>query len=139
DVGRRVHPAGHDEAAEIDVLSWKPRCELLAIECKGQSPTSEVSEADIDDWLTRQVPRVYDYFQTQDDLRVSRPSFEYWTTGVFAPRAIDMLEARSANVRKYRIGWKDGASVYEYVKRIKSRRLKDVYSEHYINHPLADL
>lgn len=135
DVGREIQlPSG--ERVEIDVLHWKPRIETLAVECRGHGPKSMVSKVDVLDWLNRKIPRVREWLLTQNDHQNATMRFEFWTSGSFDEDARRMLQ-RALSVKKYSIGTKEGVDVEHYISSIKSRRLKDVFQEHYSKHPLA--
>jgi hypothetical protein len=126
------------EKADIDVLSVKRRQKICAYECKGIAPTKEVTEEEIKKWITGTIPRVYEWFQNQESYRGIEVSFEFWTSGVFSPEALALLNERKAHTQRYEINWRDGAEVYAYAKKIRSRRIEDLLNEHFLKHPLSE-
>ncbi|MCB9953226.1 MAG: hypothetical protein H6824_19810 [Planctomycetaceae bacterium] len=132
DIGRKVTDR-EGNSAEIDVLHWKSKQSVLAIECKGIHPSNEVTLDEVKDWVTRQIPVIRRHCQSQHELVCARNRFEFWTSGRFENHALAYLTDVSTKTKKYEIGWKDGTDVGKYITQIRSARLRNVYREHYEN------
>jgi hypothetical protein len=127
------------DKADIDVLSVKGRQKICAYECKGIAPTKEVSKDEVEKWLTKTIPRVYEWLQNQEIYRGTEVSFEFWTSGMFSSDALAMLQAHKSRTQKYEISWRDGSEVYRYAKKIRSGRVEDLLNEHFLKHPLSEI
>jgi hypothetical protein len=128
------------EKADIDVLSVRERQKVWAYECKGYAPTKQVTEDEIEKWLTITIPRIYEWIQGHERFKcIKEVIFEFWTSGVFSPEASAKLQEQKARTRKYQILWRDGSEVYAYAKQIRSSRVEDVLNEHFLKHPLSEI
>lgn len=125
-------------SADIDVFLVHGKTRLTAIECKGRQPSSVVHADEVDDWLTRQIPRIHSWTASQPRFSGQRLTVAFWTSGSFSPDALARLRAAQAATRRYAIDWKDGVGVAEYVTDSKEKYAERLFREHFANHPLAD-
>jgi hypothetical protein len=137
DVGYQVRHPETGEPAEVDVLV-KGSGAVRACECKGYG-TSRVDLDEVKEWLEKKVPKIRKYFLSQDYFRNQEMSFEFWITGQFTRKAIDYLEAQKRRLTKYRLAWKDGKEVREYVRLAKESYAAKLLDEQYFRHPLSRL
>jgi len=135
DVGVMLTDKDHNRA-EVDVLLTKERV-VRIYECKGYQPTSKVSLQEVELWVKKKVPTIHAALRGQDRFSSARISFEFWTCGDFEEEAVALLEAASQSTNKYRIAWKNRASVRAYVAELTAPGLRKILDEHYMNHPIA--
>ncbi len=135
DIGITVRDSKNGESAEIDVRMVKQR-QIGIYECRGYQPSSEVGSDEIEDWLTRRVPRIVGHHRHEDRFRGCELALEFWTCGTFGAGALRMLEDAAAKTKKYRIGWKDGQAVRKFAQGIGATAIRKILDEHYFNHPL---
>jgi hypothetical protein len=139
DIGIQVTDPVSGECAEVDVLRVKGKQEVCAYECRGHAPDVIVDNDTIKDWLERRIPRIRGWVVGERRFSGCKLLFEFWTTGTFAPEAIERLTQASQGTKKYAVAWKDGPAVFDYVRSIRSKRLVDVMKEQYMRHPLSDI
>ena len=133
--GLKIRDPKSGEDAEIDVLGRRPGQKVWAIECKGVEPGGRVSLEVVEDWLTRQVPRIGRWLDATERGPVDR-AFEIWTTGTFHADAIEYLAARKATTKRYDLDWRDGDGIKELASEAGSKAVRDTLREHYFKHPL---
>jgi hypothetical protein len=108
------HPFG--QRVNIDVLHCRGTKFVTVYECKGKRSEALVSQGEVEDWLTRQVPRIIDYLRSREDLRHREIAVAFWTTGKFTPESVAYLEEKKKSTLRYSIDWKDGQGVRGYAK-----------------------
>jgi len=135
DIGVKV--SNENKTAEIDVRRVKGEHEVALYECKGKQPTTEISEDDIEKWIKDKIPIMRGALLKESRFKESKMIFEYWTTGVFSDKALNLLNEHSQKTKKYSIKWKDGKDVLSYARDINSNSMVDVLNQHYIKHPLS--
>jgi hypothetical protein len=138
DIGLNVVDPKTGGAAEIDVRLVKQR-EIAIYECKGYQPASEVGGDEIEDWLTRQVPRIRGYHKNEQRFRDCELTFEFWTCGSFSADALRLLTEAATKTKKYTITWKDGKAVRKFGQRLVAPGIRKILDEHYFDHPVAKL
>lgn len=137
DMGVKAVDPRTRESADIDVLRVKGHTEVWAYECKGREPHGVVTLGQVEDWLTRQVPRIDAWFRSQDRFSGYQLGVAFWSSGHFEPEALVRLKQASANTQRYRISWKDGDAVYAYAEEARHAHAKKLLTEHFRNHPLS--
>lgn len=138
DIGEIVRDNETSQEREIDVRLVKER-RATVYECKGYQPDSYVREGEISEWLTKKIPVIYKAHRQEQRFDGTDLRFEFWTCGHFDPEALVRLDEAQKRIRKYEIGWKDGAAVREYSRKMKATGLRKTLNEHYFSHALADL
>ena len=136
DIGVKVRNS-EGKLAEIDVRRVKGEHELAIYECKGYQPSTSISTDEIESWLTKKIPIIRSALLEETRFTNINMSFEYWTSGEFSAEAIQLLEQRSREIKKYRIFWKDGRDILDYARAIKSFTMVDTLNQHYTKHPLS--
>ena len=114
--------------AEIDVLSMK-RESVTIIECKGIQGSKVVTQSEVEEWLTKKVPRIRNFLLSKYTDR--HLEFAMWTTGGFEEEALDYLKERKTATKKYGISWKDRPAIMEFLSKKKLRQIKDMIEHHY--------
>jgi len=138
DIGTVVMCLKTGQRAEIDVRRVAEK-KVVIYECKGYQPASQVSDAEIEDWLSQRVSTINGAHREQERFSDSTFRFEFWTCGGFHPSALARLIKAKAHTKKYEIDWKDGSAVREYAKQMKAPGIRKIFDEHYFNHELASL
>lgn len=128
-----------DKKAEIDVLVVNDHRRVLFIECKGNLPTVQVDDELVKLWLTDRVPLIRKYALQHQDWKRLEHRFEFWTTGMLSPVAVNMLHYATTTTKKYEIGYKSAEAIKEYVTPIKKSPLVKTLEQHFFNHPLVSL
>lgn len=137
DIGRIFRDPQTGKSAEADVFRVKEYREVWAYECKAHQPTHIIGRQAVEEWLTEKVPLVHRLLGQEERFRESVAHFEFWTCGAFSPEAEGLLAASASSIRKYRIGWKDGAAVRAYVAKVRPKGIAKMLDEHFFAHPLA--
>ena len=127
-VGKIISSPITGKQAEVDVLQSRQDV-TNAYECKGHLSGTPATLQEVKDWLTRQVPRIRNYFLHWYPR--TPQCFQFWTTGSLAPEAEAFLKERQAATRKYTLVWKDRKAVLEEFRRIAAKNLVTVIEQHY--------
>jgi hypothetical protein len=115
DINRDVIAPVAGQRVNIDVLHTQGTQNVSAYECKGRLSEASISRDEVEDWITRQVPRILEYIRSRDELKNrNKISFAFWTTGRFAPDAVSYLKERKLSTRRYSVDWKDGQEVRRF-------------------------
>ena len=128
---------GNGNEADIDVLVIQENIRTLAIECKGRLGSGEVELATVQDWLTRQVPRIDEHVLSK--YGTATRQYQLWTPGSLSVDAVAYLEARKAEIKKYEVAWRTGPEVRAYFANTKNAALTKLLDEFYLQHPVARL
>jgi hypothetical protein len=126
------------KSAEIDVRRVKGEHEVAVYECKGLQPRTMIGVDKIDRWLTKKIPVIRSALMAETRFRNVQFSFEYWTSGRFAPDALQRLQKAQRETSKYDIGWRDGPGVVQYASEKRLRSMVDILRQHYTQHPLTN-
>jgi hypothetical protein len=126
---------------EIDVFLVKGRDssphEVKVYECKGKLAGVEVTKDEVEKWVEKRIPVIHKWLLSQPRFSTSPYSFEFWTTSEFSSDANKYLKKVSQKTKKYKIVWKNGKEVLEYLKAIKAKPLVQTLNEHYLKHPFS--
>jgi hypothetical protein len=136
DIGLIVYDVEKGKRAEIDVRLVK-ETEVAVYECKGYQPSSVVSKAEIEKWITEKVPTIFSALRQENRFSNSIFRFEFWTCGTFDPEALVLMNRLSAATRRYQISWKEGKDIQQYSNRLSAPGIKKILDEHYFKHPLS--
>jgi hypothetical protein len=132
DVGKRVFDTKTGESAEIDVFRVQPT-ELGCYECKGYGPQQLVSLDEVRHWSETRIPRIRKWLASNSALAQHERAFEFWTSSAFSPEAIDYLQLRWSNTRKFTVRWRSGPEVSDFVDKHAaasvSRTLREFYTK----------
>lgn len=120
---------------EADVICSDNK-EIKFIEGKGLGFNRKVSLADVNYWLTEQIPIFKDYVLRHPDWKDKQMVFEIWTTSTFDPDAIERLELAKLNTSKYRIEFRDVQEVTTLVNNTSNKALIKTFNTHFLSHPL---
>jgi hypothetical protein len=136
DVGAPARHPDTGESAEIDVRRILQKRTWI-YECKGYQPSSLISLAEIEHWLTSRIPLILASETTEQRFRDNQFEFSFWTCGGFHPDALKALEKASTRVKRYSITWKDGSAIKNYATGLASQGVRKILDEHYFKHPLV--
>jgi len=123
--------------AEIDVRRVLSG-DVWIYECKGYQPDHLIDVLEVEAWLTKRVPGIFDATKAESRFSSSSVHFEFWTSGGFTKEAIEVLEAASGKTKRYKIGWKDGKAIRDEMSKLASSGLATMFDQHFLKHPIAD-
>lgn len=137
DIGRRINFVSGSTGfkAELDVLRVTGS-RVTVYECKGYQPSQTVTLADVEEWVKEKVPGINTWIKSSQ-LANHKVSFEFWTTGRFAPEALELLASATKATKKYAISFREGPEVRQYAAALPGSGILKVLDEHYFNHPIA--
>jgi hypothetical protein len=116
-VGKQLRDARTTKRAESDVLASK-NGESHYLACEAKGITSPVHKADVEHWLTEQVPVIRAaLLQRTTTGPPSNMAFEFWTTSRFSPESVTALRLAAKKTRGYKIDWHDGEQILGLAKR----------------------
>lgn len=137
DIGKAICDIENGKTYEIDVFRVREDQEVWAYECKAHQPTELVKLEDVEFWHKQRVVPLARILHNEARFRECEFHFEYWTCGGFTEEASEYLRKVSQKTRKYKIGFKDGNAVREYIKTIKSRLVLKSFDQHFFKHPIS--
>jgi hypothetical protein len=137
DLGRTVIDPTSGALAEMDVFLVCKGHEVRTYECKGKEPGGTVSSSEVEEWLTRKVPKIRSWIISESRFSGFDLHFEIWTSGIFSPDALEFLKSSKDKIRKYNIAWKEGSQVLQTARDQHETRIVDLLSEQFLRHPLA--
>lgn len=135
DLGKKGADPKTGERFEFDVF-LEARNAIHMIECKGKEPGGTVGNDDVDDWLTRQVPRMRRWVRSQPRFSRHELNFELWIAGEFESEALALLKMSKVKTKAYKLDWKDGGEIIKIAQDQNEGHLSSVLKEHFIKHPL---
>lgn len=135
----KIYREGGKDVAEVDVRAIIKDREIRFIECKGLLPGSQLSDKEVDDWLTKRIPLVRRHTLQNPELQHLKLKFEMWLTGKLSPDAIKKIEAAQETIdpARYTIEVVYADDLERMVRETKDVSLKKVVSQHFLHHPLA--
>lgn len=135
----KTYKLADGEKVEVDVVAEIPNVSVTIIECKGYQPAGAVSDEYIERWLTKTIPRLYEYARNHPDWRSLKVAFELWTTGKLSESARKRVAGVSGRVRptKYTIVVRDMEGIRNVAESLHDSALLKVFNEHFFKHPLA--
>ena len=123
------------QRAEIDVRNVREKI-VTIYECKGYQADSQVNEDEVERWIEKKVPLIFNSLRRDDRYSDAEIRFEFWTCGGFRPGAMDVLEGAQHSIRRYKVGWKDGAAIQAYLRGLSAPGVRKIMEERYFKHPL---
>jgi hypothetical protein len=135
----RTYKLASGDKVEADVVSEVQNVSVTFVECKGHQPAGMLSDQDIERWLTKTVPRLYEYARMHSEWRNLKLAFEFWTTSKLSDHARNQVAAVSARVRptKYTVVVREADSIREIARTLRDNSLLKIFDEHFFEHPLA--
>lgn len=135
----KIYREGGKDVAEVDVRAIIKDREIRFIECKGLLPGSQLSDKEVDDWLTKRIPLVRKHTLGNTELQHLKLKFEMWLTGELSPDARKKIEAaqQAVSPRKYTIKVVNAAELERLVRETNDASLRKVVTQHFLQHPLA--
>ncbi len=120
------------EVAEVDVWELKEGIVARMIECKGMAPDKQVSDEEIDSWLTKRIPRVRECLSNKDTGPIN-PTFELWTSGIISDKSLERIyKTKEANAAKFELGIVNQQKLKEIVESVNDKPLKNIFKQHYL-------
>jgi hypothetical protein len=135
DIRKVIEDPNTGNIAEIDVFRVKGRQETWCYECKGKEPGGVVELNDVEDWFSRQIPRMRGWISAESRFAGSQVGFEFWTTGTFSKDAAAYLARQRP--KKFKLAWKDGKAVRAYIAAAKLRPIVRFLDDYYLKKPLS--
>jgi hypothetical protein len=135
----RTFKLANGEKAEADILVEKQSVSVTFVECKGYQSFGTMSAGLMERWLTKSVPRIYEYARNHSEWNHLSIGFEFWTSGELSPEAQQLFTQAAAQVRatKYTLTLRDRDGLRESVEATKDSALIKVFDDHFFKHPLA--
>lgn len=139
DIGVVATDSETGRKVEIDVQKVTAQAAAVtAIECKGKGPGGIVGVEEVRRWLAK-IPTIKAHYRSHRYFCEAEVNFELWTSGIFDPEALTLLEAEKARRTRTPIAWRDGASVLEMAATAKEKAVADALFQHYLKHPLSEV
>lgn len=118
------------KSVEVDIWALDTNIARF-VECKGREPTSEIADAEIDQWLDIRIPAVRHHLEQLAQLAsVPRPTFELWATGRLSDKSMERIKrTRTANSRKFDLIVIDAKGVKEKALATLNKALVDTLQQ----------
>lgn len=134
----KIYRVGGKDVAEVDVRAIVKDREIRFIECKGLLPGNQLSDKEVDDWLTKRIPLVRRLTLDNPEFQRLTLKFEMWLTGELSPEAkMKIAAAQQVDPRKYTIEVIYAGDLERMVREINDVSLQKVVKQHFLQHPLA--
>jgi hypothetical protein len=127
DIGKLINYEGLQR--EIDVFGLLAN-KVIISECKGYN--HKVDKDEIESWLGKKIPVIRKWILDQPSISDRNIVFEFWSTGGFTDEAIEVLEKRMQNTKKYTITYFDLDKMIEKSKEIRSQKFTEILRDYYI-------
>jgi len=127
DIGKLINHKGLQR--EIDVFGLLAN-KIFISECKGYN--HKVDKEEIDTWLGEKIPVIRKWILDQPSISDKEIIFEFWSTGGFTAEAIELLEKRKSETKKYIIEYFDLESMIIKSKEINSKKFTEILRDYYI-------
>ena len=127
DIREQIRSSGGD-VAEIDVRASK-RNEILCIECKGKSPGSFASGAEIETWISKTIPRIKNWCRNRPDIP-SEPRFEFYVSTDYDQEANELIRGVEASGDKS-LKFYRGSDVVHRLRKNRETSLIDIFREQF--------
>lgn len=128
----KIYTTDQGDKAEVDVLAVQHKRAINFIECKGYNPLYPIPDAEVKEWLTVRIPRLWAVSQRHPDWKSTPVNFELWTTGKLSDDSVKMLKKAASATKKYIINYLDADAVRAYAKKTKDKRVIDLVNEHFL-------
>lgn len=130
-VGHRMRVRETGEIAEVDVLAEQSGSMRIR-SCEAKAHTTPVSLDEVKDWLTRQVPRIRKAHLQYREGRNPDLTFEFWTTNVFSPEALDYLKAAKDRTTAYSIRYFDRTQLEAFAREAGDAHLTKILNDFFL-------
>ncbi|PKV50848.1 hypothetical protein ATE84_2915 [Aquimarina sp. MAR_2010_214] len=127
DIGKMIIHEGNRR--EIDVFGLLPNSIFIS-ECKGYN--SKIDKEEVETWLGEKVPVIRKWILEQASLSEREITFQFWSTGGFTQEAIEYLEKKKSNTKKYNIDFIDLEQMIKLSKEFKSKKFTEILRDYYI-------
>jgi len=125
------------DQVEIDVISERNHKSVHFIECKGYAPFTTVPDELVKKWLTDRVPLIRKLALSHSVWKNLELHFEFWTTGILTPEAIEMIDQAKSRIRKYSVDYRNAAKLRILASETKDKGLLKTLEQHFIDHPMT--
>jgi hypothetical protein len=127
DIGKKVL---HDSnSKEIDVFAVS-QSDLIVAECKGYK--SKISLEVVEEWITKKIPVIYGWINSQQSLREKKAIFEFWSTGGFTEDALVYLQNKARSTKNYEIQFYNQEQILTKAKDSNSQKFIEIMREYFI-------
>jgi hypothetical protein len=138
DIGKPVYDKVSKQGREIDVLQVVQR-KVGIYECRGYQPNALIGVDQIETWLTKKVPIIFNALHQEERFAGARLRFEFWTTGGFHPDAVAIFREAKRRTKKYDLVLRDGGAVKKFATGMSAPGALKILNEHYFKHPLREV
>lgn len=134
----KIYREGGKDVAEVDIRAIIKDREIHFIECKGLLPGNQLSDKDVDDWLTKRIPLVRKHTLANPELQRLTLKFQMWITGELSPEAKKkIVAAQQVDPRKYTIEVIYAPDIEKAACQVNDDSLRRVVKQHFLKHPMA--
>jgi hypothetical protein len=124
----------NEERVEVDILAERGN-EVIFAECKGLLPGNNITESDIDYWVSKQIPIIRKWqnmcasvYSTYKGV----PYFEFYFSGVFSENVRNYCEQIEKRTKKYSIKFIDQIQIEHRMKKNLSSSVREIYVEQFV-------
>lgn len=122
------------EPAEIDVKAVKSN-EAVCVECKAKMPGNLVDADEIQDWLSKKLPRIKSWLKLAGSLP-DRKRFEFAVSTDFTEDAKTLVRKVSLQHKRQPITFLNGKKLIDRLSGLKQSSLINIFSEHFVQNPI---
>jgi hypothetical protein len=134
----KVYTDKDGKKAEIDVI-MKGERKIIFIECKSTPPYSFIPHQEIEKWLHKRIPTVFNAVNHNPEEANLTKTFQLWTTGKLLPESLFLLNKaiEDINPQRYTIEILDAFKLIEIVRATENDNLLLILKKHFLNDPMA--
>jgi hypothetical protein len=130
-VGWRTKVQSTGERAEVDVFAEQANGKRIRM-CEAKAHASPVRVEEVEDWISRQIPRIRQAILQNRDGATPALSFEFWTTNTFSPEATEYLKAAAKRTKTYTIKGFDRTALQHLAKKSGDEYLVKILEDFFL-------
>ena len=130
-VGWRTRVLKTGERAEVDVYAEQASGKRIRA-CEAKAHASPVRLEEVEDWITRQLPRIRQAVLERHNGPPPTLSFEFWTTNTFNPEALAYLNAAAKRTTAYIIKGFDRTDIQQLAKESGDEYLVKILNDFFL-------
>jgi hypothetical protein len=126
---RKVCKTDTGEKVEIDVRGRR-QDQIICCECKGMSPGNLVSREEIEDWESRQLPRIKNWMKNADEIPNDR-RFVFWSSSGYSREAMLLIKELKNKYKRTPIEFLTGKDMENELRGISDNALQTIFREQF--------